>query len=105
MHFHIVKMYKDKEGEAGILLHMFGKFMILKLKSSRYKSTNDADEAASVVSLTSSSGGYINGRNSENLELCYWTRAIKRFALFDLFKSLFSDTKIFSKYMLSLHRR
>jgi hypothetical protein len=28
-----------------------------------------ADEAVSVVSLTSSSGGYINGRNSANLEL------------------------------------
>jgi hypothetical protein len=54
--------------------------MILKLKSSRlskmlvlswplssssrYKSKHDADEAVSVVSLTSSSGGYINGRNS-----------------------------------------
>ena len=37
--------------------------------SSRYKSKNDADEAVSVVSLTSSSGGYINGRNSANLEL------------------------------------
>ena len=64
---------------------MFGKFMILKLKSSRlsyilvlnwplssnsrYKSKNDAVEAVSVVSLTSSSGGYINGRNSANLEL------------------------------------
>jgi hypothetical protein len=35
----------------------------------RYKSKNDADEAVSVVSLTSSSGGYINGRNSANLEL------------------------------------
>jgi hypothetical protein len=30
-------------------------------------SKNDADE--SVVSLTSSSGGYINGRHSANLEL------------------------------------
>ena len=30
---------------------------------------NDADQAVSVVSLTSSSGGYINGRNSANLEL------------------------------------
>ena len=30
---------------------------------------NDADEAVTVVSLTSSSGGYINGRNSANLEL------------------------------------
>jgi hypothetical protein len=37
--------------------------------NSRYKSKNDADEAVSVVSLTSSSGGYINGRNSANLEL------------------------------------
>jgi hypothetical protein len=27
-------------------------------------SKDDADEAVSVVSLTSSSGGYINGRNS-----------------------------------------
>jgi hypothetical protein len=59
-------------------------------------------EAVSVVSLTSSSGGYINGRNSANLELLidktssiyvificetgYWTRAMKRFTLFDLFK-------------------
>jgi hypothetical protein len=34
-----------------------------------YKSTNDADEAESVVSLTSSSGRYMNGRNSANLEL------------------------------------
>ena len=67
------------------MLHIFGKFMILKLKSSRlsyilvlswplssnsrYKSKNDADEAVSVMSLTSSSGGYINGRNSANLEL------------------------------------
>jgi hypothetical protein len=30
---------------------------------------------------------------------------MKRFALFDLFKSLYSDTKIFSKYILSLRRR
>ena len=37
--------------------------------SSRHKSKNDADEAVSVVSLISNSGGYINGRNSANLEL------------------------------------
>jgi hypothetical protein len=35
--------------------------------NSRYKSKNDADEPVSVVSLTSSSGGYINGRNYANL--------------------------------------
>jgi hypothetical protein len=39
------------------------------LSNSRYKSKNDADEAVSLVSLTSSSGGYINGRNSANLDL------------------------------------
>jgi hypothetical protein len=32
-------------------------------------SKNDADEAVSMISLTSCSGGYINGRNSANLEL------------------------------------
>jgi hypothetical protein len=37
--------------------------------SSNYSDFLDADEAVSVVSLTSSSGGYINGRNSANLEL------------------------------------
>jgi hypothetical protein len=35
-------------------------------------------------------------------ETGYWTRAIKRLALFDLLKSLYSDTKILSKYILSL---
>jgi hypothetical protein len=38
-------------------------------------------------------------------ETGYWTRAIKRFALFDLLKSLYSDTKILSKYIPSLQRR
>ena len=37
--------------------------------SSSLQRKNDADEAESVVSLTSSSGGYINGRYSANLEL------------------------------------
>ena len=35
----------------------------------------------------------------------YWTRAIKRFALFDLLKSLCSDTKFLSKYIPSLQKR
>jgi hypothetical protein len=38
-------------------------------------------------------------------ETGYWKRAIKRFALFDLLKSLYSDTKILSKYIPSLQRR
>jgi hypothetical protein len=37
--------------------------------NSRHTSNNDADEAVSVVSLISSYGGYINGRNSANLGL------------------------------------
>jgi hypothetical protein len=32
-------------------------------------------------------------------ETGYWTRAIERFALFDLLKSVYSDTKILSKYI------
>ena len=38
-------------------------------------------------------------------ETGYWTRAIKRFALFDLLKSFYSDTKILSKYIPSLQKR
>jgi hypothetical protein len=38
-------------------------------------------------------------------ETGYWNRAIKRFALFDLLKSLYSDTKILSKYIPSLQKR
>jgi hypothetical protein len=38
-------------------------------------------------------------------ETGYWTRAIKRFALFDLLKSLYSYTKILSKYIPSLQKR
>ena len=34
----------------------------------------------------------------------YWTRAIKRFALLDLLKSLYSDTQILSKYIPSLQK-
>jgi hypothetical protein len=37
-------------------------------------------------------------------ETGYWTRAIKRFALFDLLKSLYSDTNILSKYIPSLQK-
>jgi hypothetical protein len=44
-------------------------FKIDKLNRNGFKSKNDADEAVSLVCLTSSSGGYINGRNSANLEL------------------------------------
>jgi hypothetical protein len=36
-------------------------------------------------------------------ETGYWTRAIKRFALFDILKSLYSDTKILSKYIPSIY--
>ena len=38
-------------------------------------------------------------------ETGYWTRAIKRFALFDLLKSLYSDTNILSKYIPSLPKK
>ena len=38
-------------------------------------------------------------------ETGYWTRAMKRFGLFDLLKNLYSDTKILSKYIPSLQKR
>ena len=38
-------------------------------------------------------------------ETGYLTRAIKRFALFDLLKSLYSDTNILSKYIPSLQKK
>ena len=42
---------------------------------------------------------------SLDIENSYWTRAIKRFALFDLLKSLYSDTNILSKYIPSLPKK
>jgi hypothetical protein len=63
---HIWKIYDFKIEVVPFIIN----FSSWPLSSnSRYKSKNDADEAVSVVSLTSSSGGYINGRNSANLEL------------------------------------
>ena len=38
-------------------------------------------------------------------ETGYWTGAMQRFALLDLLESLYSDTKILSKYIPSLQRR
>ena len=38
-------------------------------------------------------------------ETDYWIRAMKRFALFDLLKSLYSDTNILSKYIPSLQKK
>jgi hypothetical protein len=119
---------KNVAGEAGILLHIFGKFMILKLKSSRlsyilvlswplssnskYKSKNDADEAVSVVSLINwfaMQGPVAIILISWNVificETGYWNRAMKRFALFDLLKSLYSDTKILSKNIFDKLRK
>ena len=39
------------------------------MSNSRYKSKNGAEEAVSVVSLISSSGGYVNGTQSEKFGL------------------------------------
>jgi hypothetical protein len=63
---HIWKIY---DFEIEVVPFMINFSTELTTSNSRYKSKNDADEAVSVVSLTSSSGEYINGRNSANLEL------------------------------------
>jgi hypothetical protein len=51
------------------ILSLYAKGMSTRDIVSTFKEMYDADEAVSVVSLTSSSGGYINGRNAANLEL------------------------------------
>jgi hypothetical protein len=53
--------------------------------------------------MTTTYGVLYPGPGLEQKHTCgdafLWTRAIKRFALFDLLKSLYSDTKILSKYI------
>ena len=62
---HIWKIYDFKIEVVSFIINFSTELITVV----RYKSKNDADEAVSVVSLTSSSGGYINGRNSANLKL------------------------------------
>jgi hypothetical protein len=64
---HIWKVYDFKIEVVPFIIN-FSTELTTVVKS-RYKSKNDADEAVSVVSFISSSGGYISGRNSANLEL------------------------------------
>ena len=64
---HIWKIYDFKIEVIPFIINLVLSWPLSS--NSRYKSKNDGDEAVSVVSLTSSSGGYINGRNSANLEL------------------------------------
>ena len=64
---HVWKIYDYKIEVVPFIINLVLSWTLSS--NSRYKSKNDADEAVSVVSLTSSSGGYINGRNSANLEL------------------------------------
>jgi hypothetical protein len=64
-HLHLRNRLLDQGYKKIRLIRSLKKFIFRY----RYKSKNDVDEAVSVVSLTSSSGGYSNGRNSANLEL------------------------------------
>ena len=67
---HVWKIYDFKIEVVPFIINFSTELTtVVKFEQSRYKSKNDADEAVSVVSLTSNSGGYINGRNSANLEL------------------------------------
>ena len=63
-----------------------------------------------IVFSVSLDQGYEKIRLIRSLKIFIWetgycTRAMKRFALFDLVKSLYSDTKILSKYIPSLQKR
>jgi hypothetical protein len=57
------------QGPVAIILISLNVIFIWETGYWTRASKNDADEAVSVVFLTSSYGGYINGRNSANLEL------------------------------------
>jgi hypothetical protein len=59
---------------------------------------------ALIVSLTCAFYGLRQWRATP-CTLHYHICALKRFALFDLLKSLYSDTKILSKYIPSLQKR
>ena len=61
---HIWKIYDFKIEVIPFIINFSTELTSPLSSDLRYKSKNDADEAVSVVSLTSSSGGYINGRNS-----------------------------------------
>ena len=59
-----------------------------------------------LIRYTRASINYSNFlKHHLHLRTGYWTRAMKRFALFDLLKSLYSDTNILSKYIPSLQKR
>ena len=64
---HIWKIYDFKLKVVPFIIKFNTEFTTV-ITFEVFKSKNDAGEAVSVVSLISSSGGYINGRNSENLE-------------------------------------
>ena len=65
---HIWKIYDFKFEVVPFIINFSTELTTRQIRGIR-ASKNDADEAVSVVSLTSSSGGYINGRNAANLEL------------------------------------
>jgi hypothetical protein len=64
---HILKIYDFKIKVVPFIINLVLSWPLSS--NTKHKSKNDADEAVYVVSLTSSSVGYINGRNSANLEL------------------------------------
>lgn len=75
-------LYYVYAGEVGKLLLRSGENIMSTTKSSRlsstaltlmsnlsYRSKYEAEEDVTIVSLISSSGGYINGNQSENIEM------------------------------------
>jgi hypothetical protein len=111
MHFHILKMYKDKEVKKNvknIFLSICDVKVFYQLRDVNTicrRSWYIAAHVWKIYDFKIEVIPFIIHFSTELTETDYWTRAIKRFALFDLLKSLYSDTKILSKYIPSLQKR
>jgi TusA-related sulfurtransferase len=62
-------------------------------------------DAGKILDVISTDAGSVKDIEAFCNQTGNWTRAIKRFALFDLLKSLYSDTNILSKYIPSLPKK
>ena len=99
-------MYKNKDEDKGCSL----KDIVEGLKGASIRKLTEEEKANLEGEIGSFEAGKIlkkmkNNKSPGSDGLGYWTRAIKRFALFDLLKSLYSDTNILSKYIPSLQKK
>jgi hypothetical protein len=86
-------------GWSHVRLHMFGKFMIFMKRNGQLVKLNTFLITFNFPNILSSIR-----MDLYNVKVSPYV-AIKRFALFDLLKNLYSDTNILSKYIPSLQKK